>query len=683
MDLFADIPDPGFEEPVRSSLLEGMNENQVEAILHRDGPALVVAGAGSGKTTVMTKRVAALIESGVSPDEILLLTFTNKAAANMVERARRFTPFADRVVAGTFHSIGLRLIKENANLFNLPAPPTIIDPADTESTMKAIVKRLASKDENLPKADTIAKIHSFAVNTMRDVEDIVYEKHEQFAFALKFIEKCIAEYRAFKRERALFDFDDLLLVWNRMLDNPKLAAEMRRRFAYVMIDEHQDSNALQCSIIAKLGGGHPNVMVVGDPAQAIYGFRGAAPRTMFSFKDLWPHARLIYLNTNYRSTEEVLAVGNAVDASMTERFDRQLLAAPGARGLKPMMVTVPANDQEARYIADKVLEHKSEGIELEEQAVLVRSLHAARMIELEFDRRRIPYRVFGGLKVSEAKHIKDFLSVVRCAVNPLDEPAWIRTLSLANKVGPAMAEKVYKLITVGIVGERQQTAMTTTLGDPTQVVLKKTKDNPDIVKIMEAWRALAKGNEKPSVALDKALVVLNDIFLEKFPDDWKRNRRQDVEAIIGMAEQYEDLASYLSMLTLDHSVEKSSSSEPDSDQERPITISTAHSAKGLEWDIVYIPNFVKGHMPSAFARDHDSLEEEKRVLYVAVTRPRKKLLLTVPTFNFQGNRNERSDFEDTVAEHCTRSRWGAGEVRRGFSFGGFDDDLPVIDINDL
>lgn len=666
-----------------------MNDDQIEAILHRDGPALVVAGAGSGKTTVMTKRVAALIESGVAPDSILLLTFTRAAAKSMLDRARRYTAFADRVSSGTFHSIGHRLIKENAHLFKLPAAPTIIDPGDTESTLKGIAKRLATKDQNLPKAESIAKVHSFAVNTQREIEDVIYDKHEQFAFAVKFIEDCVAEYKAFKRERALFDYDDLLLVWNRMLDNPTIAEEMRRRFSYVMVDEHQDSNALQCSIIEKLGGNDPNVMVVGDPAQAIYGFRGAAPRTMFAFKDLWPQSKLIYLNTNYRSTEQVLAVGNAVDAAMTERFDRQLVPAPGATGGKPVLVTVPSNDQEASYIADKVLENKSQGVELQEQAVLVRSLHAARMIELEFDRRRIPYRVFGGLKVSEARHIKDFLSVVRCAVNPLDEPAWIRTLSLARKVGPAMGEKVFKLITSGAVKVEDPQKIVAAgspmaLGDPSDLVIKKTKDNPDVVKIMEAWRLLASGKDKPALALDKALVVLNDIFLEKYPDDWKKNRRQDVEAVIGMAEQFEDLAAYLVTLTLDHSVEKTSSSDAEDREELPITISTAHSAKGLEWDVVYIPNFVKGHMPSAFARDHESMEEEKRVLYVAVTRPRKKLIITIPTFNFQGNRNERSDFEETVAEHCDRSRSGSGYVQRGFGFGGFSgEELPVIDINDL
>jgi len=670
---YDDLPEPGWEEPatasIDSTLLEGMNDDQVEAITHLDGPALVVAGAGSGKTTVMTKRVAALIGMGVAPEFILLLTFTNNAAKNMVERARRYTPFADQVTSGTFHSIGFRLLRENAPLFKLPGPPSIIDPGDTETAFKSIAKRIASKDENLPKPSVVAGIHSFAVNTMRDLDDVVYDKHEQYAYALKFIEDCVAEYRVYKRERALFDYDDLLLVWNRMLDNETLATQMRKRFSHVMVDEHQDSNALQCSIIVKLGGHTPNVMVVGDPAQAIYGFRGSAPRTMFSFKDTWPQSRVIYLNTNYRSTEEVLAVGNAVDASMSERFDRQLVAAPGARGPAPWLVTVPSSDQEANYIADRVLENKEEGIELAEQAVLVRSLHAARAIEFEFDRRRIPYRVFGGIKVSESRHIKDFLSLVRCAVNPLDEPAWIKALSMARKVGPAMGEKVFKLISSAPLA----------MGDPSQIVIKKTKDNPDVVQIMEAWRILAAGTDKPAVALEKALHVVDGLFLNNFPDDWKNDRKRDLEAVIGMAGQHEDLVSYLSTLTLDHSVEKSASDGAE-DGEAPITISTVHSAKGMEWDAVFIPNFVKGHMPSAFARDHEGMEEERRVLYVAVTRARRRMVITAPTFNFQGNRNDRSDFEDVIADLCERKKWGSGRVTRGFAF---DTDGFEIDLADL
>jgi DNA helicase-2/ATP-dependent DNA helicase PcrA len=372
----------------------------------------VVAGAGSGKTTVMTKRVAALINSGVSPDEILLLTFTRAAASNMIERAKRYTPYADRVSAGTFHSIAHRIIKENEQLFRFPSPPSIMDPGDTETAFKSIAKKLGGKDENLPNAGTIAKAHSFSSNTSRPLDDVVYDRFETFAHSLQFMEACVKEYKTYKKERALLDYDDLLLVFDRMLSNEAVATELRRRFRYIEVDEHQDSDALQCSIIEKLGGAEANVMVVGDPAQAIYGFRGAAPRTMFSFKEIWPQSRMVYLNTNYRSTEEVLAIGNAVDASMAERFDRQLLPAPGAVGSTPILVAVPSPDQEASYVAMKVLEAKDDGIPLHEQAVLVRSLHAARMIEFEFDRRRIPYKVTGGLKVTEARHIKDFFGIM-------------------------------------------------------------------------------------------------------------------------------------------------------------------------------------------------------------------------------------------------------------------------------
>jgi DNA helicase-2/ATP-dependent DNA helicase PcrA len=674
-----DFYEPGFDEPAPppsmppsasiEDLLEGMNPDQVEAILHRDGPALVIAGAGSGKTTVMVKRVAALIANGVAPDSIMLLTFTNKAAVNMVERARRYTPFADKVIAGTFHSIGRRLLMENLHLFNLPTKPTILPSDDSESVMKGIVKRLGSKDENQPNGETIHGIYSFAVNTMRTVEDVVYDKHEDLAPFLKFIESCIAEYKVYKRERALFDFDDLLLLWNRMLDNPQLAAAIRTRFPYILVDEHQDSNALQCAIIEKMAGSHPNVMVVGDPAQAIYAFRGSAPRTMFAFMEIWPNAKVIYLNTNYRSTEEVLSIGNAVDASMTERFERQLAAAPGAHGNLPELVTVPSNSQEAIYIADRVLANKDNEIGFGEQAIVVRSLHTARHIEFEFARRKIPYVVYGGIKVSKSRHIRTFFSVLRCAVNPLDEPAWTQALGIVKGVGPAMGEKVFKMISGAPLA----------MGDPTDMVVKKV-NKPGVDKVMAAWNVLASRKDRPTVALDKALVILNDLLAVKFKDNWTKSARREIEALIGMAEQYEDLESYLATMTLDNSAEKESADAVPG--ETPITITTVHSAKGLEWDAVFIPSFVRGHMPSAFARDHENMEEEKRVLYVAVTRPRKQLVISVPTLDFDGNRNRASDFEDNIREYCAVKRWGnQSMVQRGF---GMADDMGFsIDINDL
>ena len=655
-DSYDDLDFMEEEEVVQESLLDGMNDNQVKAITFNKGTALVVAGAGSGKTTVMTKRVAALIENGVYPENILLLTFTRMAANNMVERAKRYTPFAEQVNSGTFHSIAHRLIKENADLFKMETVPSIMDPNDTAQTFKRIVKARGKKDEGFPKAEIIAKAHSFASNTLRSLDDVIYDKYEKFSHTIDYMADCIGDYKAFKRERNLFDYDDLLVVWDKMLDNPSIATQMQEKFKYIMIDEHQDSNALQCSIIEKLGGENPNIMVVGDPAQAIYGFRGAAPRTMFAFQELWPQTQTIYLNVNYRSTEEVLNIGNVIDENMTERFDRYLEPRGDAHGDLPSIVGLASPAIEANYIAKMVLKNKESGTPLHEQAVLVRSLFAGRAIEIEFKKQGIPHKVSGGIKISEARHIKDFLSVIRCAVNTLDEPAWLRALGIGKGVGPAMGEKVFKIISEA----------PSELKDLTEAILKKTKNNPDVSKVMESWRILISKEDKPIIALKKVLLILTDIFARNYQEDWDKSRKRDIEAVIAMSGQFESLDEYLTAMTLDHSVEKTSDDIRDGNAELPVTISTVHSAKGLEWDVVYIPNFNQGHFPSAFARDHESMEEEKRVLYVATTRPRKKLIFTIPAYDFQGNKYDQSTFYGMIEELCELSKYGEDGRHTGF-----------------
>jgi DNA helicase-2/ATP-dependent DNA helicase PcrA len=648
---------------MNSSVFDGLNENQKKAVAFGDGAVLVVAGAGSGKTTVMTKRVAHLIEKGVAPQEILLLTFTKTAAINMVARARKYHPFAERITSGTFHSIGIRLIKENIALFRLPTTPTIMNPADVKSAFKIVTPKHRSKDTNLPTNAEVADIVSYAVNTMRDIADVVYDKWEQHSHAIDFIETCAADYREYKKSRSLFDYDDLLSVWNKMLDNPQIAASMRARFRYIMVDEHQDSNALQCSIIEKLGAIHPNVMVVGDPAQAIYSFRGAAPATMFAFTRHWPDAEIIYLNVNYRSTAEVLAVGNAVDLSMKERFERQLEPVEGVTGPTPRFVSLQSADSEAAWIAEQFLENKANGVPLSEQAVLVRSMREARIIEMEFTARRIPYRVYGGIKIHKAAHINAFFSIARCAINLLDEPAWITSLSLAEKIGDKTAGKVFAVIANAPLG----------LGDPTEVILKKTKHNQDVKTILEAWRVLATPGP-PLVALSRALSLVDAIFERRFPDEWIKQRRRDIEGVIELAAKYEDLESYLTEMTLDNSVDKDSQSSEGEDQEPPAVISTIHSAKGLEWRNVFIPGFVKGHLPSGFAFDEEGIEEEKRCLYVAVTRAKHELTITAPIMGFKGDRLPRSQFEHLVIDMMERSTKGGVAPRRSFAM-AIDEDV--------
>lgn len=641
----------------RETILSGLNPQQLRAAEALEGAYLVVAGAGSGKTTVLSRRVAALIAQGVEPATILLLTFTRAAAKNMLERARRLSPEAIDVTGGTFHSIAHRLVLENHAMFRLPERPTILDPEDTVSAFRKIVASLSSKDENLPKAGSIAKVHSFAVNTRQPVEDVVWDKIPQFGYAADFVRKCADDYKAFKRSRGLLDYDDLLVAWDAMMDHPSAGQAVRDRFRYVLVDEHQDSNAIQCSIIEKLGGNRPNVMAVGDPAQSIYGFRGSAPRTMFAFVERWPEAQVINLDTNYRSGPDILAVANAVDRSMRERFERELGPAPGAFGHRPRFVSVPGLEDEASFIADEILRQKADGVGLEEQAVLVRSMSAARHVEAELVRRRIPYKVSGGIRISEAAHIKDMLCLARTAVNVLDEPAWMRVLTMARGVGDKKAAAVY--------GRISEARAFDGLVDPSDLVLDMCRKSPDIADVVEAYRVLAAGGP-PVEAVERAMAILDDVLSRRY-DDWKA-RKADVAAVNGLAEGHATLDSFLSSVTLDYSVDRKADVLGVDDEERPLTVSTVHSAKGLEWDTVYIPSFVDGHMPSLYGREPDEMEEEKRVLYVAVTRPKRSLVVVKPAVARQGMLAAASPFESVVTGFMDRERLGAARRPASLSF---------------
>jgi Superfamily I DNA and RNA helicases len=647
-----------------SSILEGLNHEQQQVVLARDGAFLVVAGAGTGKTTALTRRAAALIKEGVPASNILLLTFTRASAAEMISRAKKLVPEAVDISGGTFHSIAQRLVKENASVFRLPERPTILDPADTIDVFRKIAKKHGRKGgDNTPTPGILSKAHSFAVNTRRDLDDVVWDKWEEFGHAMDFFTKCIADYKEYKRDRAMFDFDDLLLAWDRMLDHPAIGKAIRERFPYVQVDEYQDCNALNVSIVTKLGGDNPNVAAVGDPAQAIYGFRGTAPGTMFAFMEHWPQAKQIFLTQNYRSTPDILSVGNAVDRSMRERFPRELKSMSTAASEDPLFVTVADEEQEAIFIADKVLENKSNGIPLSEQAVLVRSMNCARFIEGEFISRKIPYKVMGGIKLEEAKHIKDFMCLARVAVNQHDEVAWLRVLTMADGIGDTGAQKVIDAI--------RSTPLA--MGDPGPIIMKagrnKGKDGrgeQQLRDILGAWQVLAAGGP-PADALDRALGLMDNIFQFRYPDDWKM-RRRDIETVSAMAAQHPDLDTFLTTLALDYKIDKSSEKTgPVTEQEDPVTISTVHSAKGLEWDAVFFPTFTADHIPSRMANTPDEVEEEKRVLYVAMTRPRKKLCVIRPTTTAaKGYFAQESQFQSTIIPYFDKIQ--VGQRRQPASF---------------
>ncbi len=641
-------------------IYEGLNEEQRQGVAWNDGPCLLVAGPGSGKTTVITRRVARLIKDGVRPGNILILTFTRAAAQMMIERAKRLAPEAEDVIGGTFHSVAHKLIKENAAVFKLPDTLSISDPSDVNQIFKRLVSERSTKDENVPPYKAIASICSFAVNTARSIDDIVFDRYPDYVYALKFIEEIAAAYKEYKKERRMLDYDDLLVLWGKMLRHPIVGEAIRERFKYVLIDEDQDSNALQNVIIEGLG---RNVMPVGDPAQSIYAFRGSEPRAMFSFLELHPDAKVINLNLNYRSSSEIVDVANAIDSMMQERFDRTLVSNAGRLGKMPEFVNVWNGFDEADFIAESILEAKANGTPLHEQAVLVRSMNSVRLIEGALTKRMIPYKVFGGIKISEAAHIKDFLSLARVSVNQYDEPAWLRMLCMAKGVGEKKAISIYNAIVGGGLF----------VGDPAPIALRMTKNNPDIAHLMSAFALLLEKGE-PMVLLDRALRAADPVFHSVYADEWK-SRKLDVETIITMAEKFDDMDSFLSTMTIDLSVDKMNEGGSVSDSERPLTVSTVHSAKGNEWDCVYIPNFVEGHMPSRMAETPEEIEEEKRILFVAMTRPRKRLVVTKPTVGRQGMISKESPFQASIIENFKQVQIGRSREPASYSLdiGNYDD----------
>lgn len=645
----------------RQAILEGLNEGQRAAAEAIDGAWLIVAGAGSGKTTVLSRRVAALIAAGIDPCSILLLTFTREAARNMLERARKLHPAAGDVYGGTFHSVGHRMIVENHSQLALPERPSIIDPDDVVAAFRKIVvakigKGKDAESENMPRPSAIAKIFSLATNVMSSVEDVVDERFPNFWHAKDFISECAAEYKAFKKDRALLDYDDLLVAWDKMLDHPELGAMFRKQFRYVMIDEHQDSNNLQCSIIFKLGGDNPNVMAVGDPAQSIYGFRGSAPGTMFSFRDHWPKSEIVKLDVNYRSTAEILEIANQVDRSMHQRFDRELYPVDGCTGDLPKYVTLSTMEDEAAYVVDSVLAKKTDGIELADQAILARSMSMVRHVEAELIRRRVPYKVSGGIKISDAAHVKDLLCLVRTAVNVRDELAWIRVLTMAKGVGEKKAATLFRDISKRELAEV----------DPISIIRPHAEKASDLWAIIDAYGALAT-DVPPMVMLERAVACMDGVFERRY-DNWKL-RKADLSAVIGLSESAKTIDEFLSSIMIDHSIDKVCGVDPIENEERGLTLSTVHSAKGLEWEVVYMPSFLNGHYPSFYSSNEpDGVEEEKRILYVAVTRAKRELVITRPAIGRGDAIAPKSPFDEMILPFVNEERMGLARSKASFRF---------------
>lgn len=624
--------------------LPPLNISQQEAVDHRDGPCIVLAGPGAGKTAVLTRRTAKLVNSGVAPERILLLTFTRNAAREMLERAKMINPQCEKVDGGTFHSLATRIVNQNSHLFGKNKPFTILDVEDNQTIVKQITNEVKgdSVEEDWPSPSTIQRIISFSTNTRSNIGEAIFSVSPNYIHLIKQIELIRERYFDYKIDRGLLDYDDCLEYFAALLNNEDIAPHLRSKWDYIMVDEYQDTNQLQLDIVYGLvTGSKSNIFIVGDPGQSIYSFRGSAPETMTGFKNRFPKSKIINLEVNYRSSPEIIDVVNSIDKRLGIGFNRTLTSNQNSGDELPQFIECGNANSQAIEIANNILKNKNSGKQLSDNAVIVRAMAYARPIEVEFTKRKIPYKIVGGLRIDEAAHVKDLLSIARVSTNPQHEPAWLRILPRFKKLGLKSASEISDLM-----------ANASTIQDVIDVLENSpTRKKFDFSPLINSLKVLDRTDLKPADRLEKVVENMEPLWsnLKEWKDDWK-DRKKDLESIVSIANDHDTIESFLSTITLDYSVDNKKIHEKEPRYEDDmITISTVHGAKGLEWPRVHIPSFISGHIPSTFTLD---TKEEMRILYVAASRAKTELLFYKPLFSANGSFAPESEFEAMVKPHC-------------------------------
>jgi ATP-dependent DNA helicase UvrD/PcrA len=603
-----------------SALVAGLNERQAEAATAPpERPLLVIAGAGTGKTQTLTARVAWLVEQGIRPERLLLLTFTRRAAREMLARTHALLGSRQplRIVGGTFHSVAYRLIRRHATALGLADRATVIDTSDVADLIDVIREEigLATTGRRVPRKSTLADVYSRTVNMQRPLSDVLAEFYPWCQSNQAEISHVMREVTARKRASQLVDYDDLLLYWQAAMNQPALAGAIAASFDHVLVDEYQDVNALQVDIVAALRRRGLGVSVVGDDMQAIYGFRAATREHILSFPTEFPGSQVVRLERNYRSTQPILELANQV-ASEADRSFRPRLAAVREGFALPELVVAHDEEDEARQIIDRVLEHYERGIALRDQAVLMRAAHHSTLLELELGRRNIPFVKYGGIRHLEAAHVKDFLALVRAVLHVHDAVSWFRVFQLFDGVGPATAKRLFAA-----------------LAEPLRDTLHKL-DNllpPEAHPSWLAFRITVAEAVHCDDAPGRATLLgraLSPLIAANYAD--AAPRRKDIDELVAAVAAAGDLQTFADELVLDPPQTSSDVGRPKLDEDY-LTLSTIHSAKGLEWTVVHLLRATDGNIPSDMALSTaEGLEEERRLFYVAITRPRRNLHLYAP-----------------------------------------------------
>lgn len=608
-----------------------LNEQQLAAVTAPPGPLLVIAGAGSGKTRTLIYRVAYLLENGIDPRNILLLTFTNKAARQMLDRVANLLPVdASGLWGGTFHSIGNRMLRRHGSALGYSSGFTIMDREDQKDLIDATVAAtgINPKEVRFPKGDVLAEIFSFVINTETPLDALLAEKFPYFLPLLEQIKDVHARYEKKKKSTNSMDFDDLLEKTLRMLtEHEEIAGFYRRQFQFILVDEYQDTNKIQADFIDTLASEHRNVMVVGDDAQSIYSWRGANFKNILAFPARYPDAQVFKIELNYRSVPDILRVANAAIAANIKQFRKELSATRSTNSVKPAVVGLNDGSEQAQFVAQRILELRDEGVELSDIAVLYRAHYHAIELQLELSRRGIPYWITSGVRFFEQAHIKDVTSFIRFIANPRDEVAFKRMAKLLPGIGGKSADGLWQ----GWENKLNLDGEITSWSERLLALPVGTKSKKSWEQLAYTLDEIAPGGQ-PNSPSEMITSIVEAVY-----DDYARTnftnydlRREDLNQLAAFARQFKDVHEFLSQLALISNVD----TEPALDQgteNEAVNLSSVHQAKGLEYHTVFVIWLTDGMFPSARSLEsRDTIEEERRLFYVAITRARDELYLTYP-----------------------------------------------------
>ena len=615
-----------------------LNEQQYNAVTSIDGPQLIIAGAGTGKTRTLVYRVAYLVENGVKPESILLMTFTRKSAQEMMKRASNILDErCNRVAGGTFHSFSNFILRKYAELIDYSNNFTVIDRADSESLIGYIISNLGlnKKERRFPRKRTVLNIISKSINTTYSIREILEKEYPQFIEEESEIINIGKQYAFGKKSRNLMDYDDLLTNMVKLLtENESIRRKLSNTYKYVMIDEYQDTNHIQALYASLIASEHENIMVVGDDAQSIYSFRGANFRNIMDFPTIFPKTQLHTIEQNYRSTQPILDLTNQVIENAVEKYSKELFT--DIEGVdKPVFIVPKDKFEQARFICQKVLELRNDGIELRNIGVLFRAGFHSNELEIELNEQNIPFVKFGGIKFIEAAHIKDVIAILRVTYNQSDAIAWIRLLQLIKGIGAKTADYIVNEILVNDQGIKALISHS----------LKGKKYFSDLKNLHFLLNSILETDDEPITMFPKIFEFYSPIIKQKY-DDFKK-RELDLQSLLEISDRYSSTEKFLTDMSLEPPETTQVKAGATDKEDEKMILSTVHSAKGLEWHSVFVIQLLDGFFPSSYSLESpESIEEERRLFYVACTRAKRNLFLLSPNFSFSRFSSESFSYSE-------------------------------------